>query len=88
MRIWVKIFENNHMIKDLTIEDYSSDTRTHKVYNALEKACVEFDLQKPIWLESTIADFKRTGKTRFTRDCFIEDISFDYLEFHVIEEDY
>ena len=76
------------MLKDITIEDYSSESRTHKVMNALEKACLEFDLAKPIWLESTIADFKRTAKTRFTKDCFIESVEFDYLELHVIEEDY
>ncbi|MBO4679674.1 MAG: hypothetical protein J5626_08385 [Lachnospiraceae bacterium] len=88
MRTWVKLFQNNHMLKDITIEDYSGESRTHKVMNALEKACLEFDLEKPIWLESTIADFKRTAKTRFTRDCFIESVEFDYLELHVIEEDY
>ena len=88
MRTWVKIFQNNHMLKDTTIEDFSSETRTHKVMSALEKACLEFDLQVPIWLDSTIEDFKRTAKTRFTRDCFIESVEFDYLELHVIEEDY
>ena len=88
MRTWVKLFQNNHMLKDITIEDYSAETRTHKVMSALGKACLEFDLPKPIWLNSTIADFKRTAKTRFTKDCFIESVDFDYLELHVIEEDY
>ena len=37
-------------------------------------------------LDSNIAEFKRLDKTRFTRDNFIEDIDFDYLEIHVIEE--
>lgn len=87
MRIWAKIFTDNHLIKDTTIEDYSGETRTHKVYNALDKVCAQFDLQRPIWLEQNIKDFKRTAKTRFTQDSFIEQISFDYLEFHVIEED-
>lgn len=87
MRIWVKIFTDNHLIKDTTIEDYSDETRTHKVYSALDKACEGFDLQRPIWLEQNIKDFKRTAKTRFTKDCFIEAVPFDYLEFHVIEED-
>ena len=35
----------------------------------------------------TISDFKRHAKARFTRDCFVEEIDFDYLEIHVIEED-
>lgn len=87
MRIWGKIFTDNHLIKDITIEDYSKDTRTHKVFAALDKMCVEFDLGKPIWLNSNIKDFKRNGKTRFTKDSFIETVPFDYLEFQIIEED-
>ena len=86
-RLWARIFSNNHMLKDTVICDDSQDTRTHKVFNALENACYEFDLGKPIWLDSTISDFKRHDKTRFTKDNFIEDIDFDYLEIQVIEED-
>lgn len=87
MRIWGKIFSENHLIKDITVEDFSSDTRTHKIFAALNKMCVEFDLSTPLWLDSNIKEFKRHAKTRFTQDCFIESIPFDYLEFHVIEED-
>lgn len=86
-RLWAKEFENNHMIKDTVIGDDSDDTRTHKVFRALEEVCYQFDLGKPIWLDSTIQDFKRHDKARFTQDNFIETIDFDYLEIHVIEED-
>lgn len=86
-RLWAKVFENNHMIRDTVIGDDSDDTRTHKVFRALEEVCYQFDLGKPIWLDSTIQDFKRHDKTRFTQDNFIETIDFDYLEIHVIEED-
>lgn len=88
MRIWGKIFADNHLIKDITIEDYSNETRTHKVFAALDKMCVEFDLGKPIWLDTNIKDFKRRSKTRFTQDSFIETVSFDYLEIQIIEDDY
>lgn len=86
-RLWAKEFENNHMIKDTVIEDGSDDTRTHKVFRALDEVCYQFDLGKPIWLDSTIQDFRRHDKARFTQDNFIETIDFDYLEIHVIEED-
>ena len=49
--------------------------------------CDEFDLWKPIWLESTIEDFKRHAKARFYQDNFVEQIEFDFLEIQVIEED-
>ncbi len=87
MRIWAREFKNLKMLRDTTITDNSDDTRTHKVMNALETACREFDIQVPIWLDINVKDFKLTAKTRFNKDSFIEDVPFDYLELRVIEED-
>lgn len=75
------------MLKDTVICDDRNETRTHKVFHALEEVCYQFNLSKPIWLDSNIQDFKRYDKTRFTQDNFIESIDFDYLEIHVIKED-
>lgn len=86
MRIWFKMMKDNHLIKDMTVTDESGETRTHKIFGALEKACYELDLGKPIWLEANVNEFKRHAKTRFTQDSFIEHIEFDFLEMHVIEE--
>lgn len=87
MRIWAKIFRDNHMLQDTVIENKEDDTRTHKVFRALEEVCCRFDLEQPIWLDNNIAEFGRHSKTRFYQDSFIESVDFDYLEFHVIEED-
>lgn len=87
MRIWGKIWKDNHLLRDTVVENLSQDTRTHKVFGALEEICYEFDLGQPIWLDSNIKEFQRHSKTRFTKDSFIEEIPFDYLELHVIEED-
>jgi hypothetical protein len=76
------------LLRDTTITDESDETRTHKVFHALEEVCYEFDLGKPIWLEANVNEFKRHAKTRFTQDSFIEQIDFDFLEMQVIEEDY
>ena len=86
-RLWGKIFKDNRMIKDTTIINQSDDTRTHKIFAAIEDICTEFDLAKPIWLDSNIKEFKRISKTRFTQDSFIESVDFDYLEIQIIEED-
>ena len=86
-RIWAKEWKNTHLIKDVVIcNDDHTMSRTQKVFDAVDKICIEFDLSKPIWLESNIDEFKRLDKTRFTRDNFIDSIEFDYLEIHVIEE--
>lgn len=86
-RLWARTFKDNHMLRDTVICDDRTETRTHKVFDALEAVCYQFDLEKPIWLDSNITDFKKHDKTRFTSDNFIEAIDFDYLEIHVIEED-
>ena len=86
-RLWGKIWKDNHMLKDTVICDDSEDTRTHKIFHALQEICYEFDLANPIWLDKTINDFKRHSKTRFYQDNFVETVDFDYLEIQVIEED-
>lgn len=87
-RLWAKIFTNNHMTNDIVIcNDDPTLNRTRKVFDALDKICDEYNLSKPIWLDANIAEFKRYDKVRFTSENFIDDIDFDYLEIHVIEED-
>lgn len=89
MRTWGKIIKNNRLVKDVvvSIEDYTV-SRTRKVYQALDEICYTFDLAKPIWLKSNKEDFIKRARTKFTKDSFVEDIEFDYLDFEVIEEDY
>lgn len=86
-RLWGKIYKENRLVKDTVFEEESKDTRTHKVFRGLERICYEFDLEKPIWLDATVAEFKRHSKARFYPDSFIEHPDFDYLEIQVIEED-
>ncbi len=85
-RLWGKEFKDNRMLRDTVICDETDDTRTHKIFNALDAICYEFDLSKPIWLNSTISDFKRHAKARFYQDNFVDSIDFDYLEIQIIEE--
>lgn len=86
-RLWAKEFKDNRMLKDTVICDETDDTRTHKVFHALEKICYEFDLSSPIWLDNAVSEFQRHSRARFYQDSFIDSISFDYLEIQVIEED-
>lgn len=86
-RLWAKLFKDNRMLKDTTICDDNADTRTHKIFHALDEVCYQFDLGKPIWLDSTVTEFKRHAKARFYQDNFIEQIDFDYLEIQILEED-
>ena len=66
-RLWAKEFKDNRMLRDMVICDDSDETRTHKIFNALEEICYEFDLSKPIWLDVTIADFRDMTRQDFIR---------------------
>ncbi|MDO5701955.1 MAG: hypothetical protein Q4G47_01190, partial [Lachnospiraceae bacterium] len=81
MKIWGKIWHNGHMLRDTVKEDSSEETRTHKVFALLREVAEEFDLEVPQWLDVNISEFKKTAKTHFTKDSFIEEVPFDYLEF-------
>ena len=85
-RLWAKIFRDNRLLRDTVVCDGSDDTRTHKVFRALEDVCYQFDLGKPIWLDATVRDFQLHDKTRFTQDNFIDSVDFDFLEIQIIEE--
>ena len=87
MKLWGKIWKDNHLLQDIVIQDESEDTRTHKIFHSLDKICYAFDLGKPIWLDANVEEFQRHAKTRFYQDSFIEEIDFDYLEMQVLEED-
>ncbi|MCQ2506550.1 MAG: hypothetical protein MJ113_05160 [Lachnospiraceae bacterium] len=86
-RLWAKIFNDNHLVKDMVVENIEDVNRTKKVYDSIDKVCEAFDLPHPIWLEKSIKEFIRYSKVKFRQDNFPEQIDFDYLEIHVIEED-
>ena len=87
-RMWAKIWKDNHLLRDLTVSNGREDmTRTQKIFAGIEQVCHEFDLSVPIWLPANISAFKKHDKVRFSQDNFIDEIEFDYLELHVIEED-
>jgi len=88
-RLWAKIFKNNRLVRDMEVQNGDLElNRTRKIYQAIDEICMEFDLAHPLWLESTIREFQQNDKCRFTKDNFPEEISFDFLEIEMLEEDY
>ena len=86
-RMWMKIFKDNRLVKDTVISVTDPNlSRTSKVFHAVSEGFMEFDLSQPIWLDANVREFQRHNKTRFTQDNFVEEIDFDYLEVHIIEE--
>ena len=85
-RLWGKLWKENRLVQDIVICNDSEDTRTHKIFQALDEICCAFDLSKPIWLACNVEEFQKHDKTRFGQDSFIDSIAFDFLEIEVIEE--
>ena len=77
-RLWGKIYKENRLLNDTVISDETNDTRTHKIFHALDAICQEFDLSKPIWLDSTIAEFKSIAMNPKDSDELIEKITESY----------
>lgn len=88
MVIWARLWKHSHLLRETTIEDFSEETRTHKVFHALDEVCLQFDLAQPMWLDQTVREFQRHAKCRFTQDAFVEPVDFDYMEFQILEEDW
>ena len=64
-RLWGKEFKDNRMLRDTVICDETDDTRTHKIFNALDEICYEFDLSKPIWLDSMSIPWLQSHSIRY-----------------------
>lgn len=45
MRIWFKMMKDNHLLRDTTITDESDDTRTHKIFRAIDEVCYALILE-------------------------------------------
>ena len=86
-RLWGKLVKDGRAVQSRTVVRPEEDTRTHKIFGSIEELCKTWDLASPIWLESNISGFKKTAKTRFYAENFIEEIDFDFMEIQVIEED-
>ena len=86
-RLMGSIYKDTHILKSTVICDDTRDSRTKKVFHALDAICHEFDLSSPIWLDANIKDFQKFSKVRFSQDNFIEKLDFGYFQLQVIEED-
>ena len=87
MKIWFRMVKDARILQSETILDESKESRTHKIFGAIDQICYQWDLGKPIWLEANIKEFQRRARTRFSKDHFVEEIELDYLEMEVLEED-
>ena len=58
-RLMGSIYKDTHILKSTVICDDTRDSRTKKVFHALDAICHEFDLSSPIWLDVAGCEYKR-----------------------------
>jgi hypothetical protein len=81
------IYKDGRLLRDcVSRQEDPAVSRTGHVLTALNEICAYLDLAVPIWLDPNIREFQRKSRTQFDKDCFMEEIPFDYLKIEVIEE--
>ena len=77
--LWVRMIKSHRIIKQSTVPCFRDDPM-----EALQEALKELDLSRPLWLAKNQREWDEFGQTRFTKEHFVETISFDQLEIEYI----
>ena len=80
--IWVRLMHKNRIEKDITVECAPEEWK-----NALEGACHQLDVARPMILPRHDRDWEQFSQARFLKEHFIEDIPFDRMEVEFIDPD-
>lgn len=80
-RLWVKLMKHHKMAVNETIECAWGDQQ-----QALVDLCREMDVPAPMWLSKHEFEFEQFRHTAFTKDHFIEEVSFDKMEIEFLDD--
>lgn len=80
--IWVRLMRKNKIDRDITIPCMIEDWQ-----EALEQACHDLDVPRPMILPRHERDFDQFSQARFLADHFVEEIPFDRMEVEFIDPD-
>lgn len=80
--IWVRLMRRTHIEKDTTVECTPNTWQ-----EALDAACHQLDVPRPILLPRHERDWEQFSQVRFLKDHFMEDVPFDRMEVEFIDPD-
>jgi len=80
--IWVRLMRKNRIDRDKTVPCTMEDWQ-----NALENACHELDVPRPMVLPRHERDWNEFSQARFLKEHFMEDVPFDRMEVEFIDPD-
>ena len=78
IRIWAKVMKKDKILKQFMLEkietmDYS------EFFNYLREICENLDIATPVLIKTHLFNYAKYNTVRFTKDDFVESISFDKL---------
>lgn len=80
--LWVRTIVHHHIDKQIVCPCGRLDPQ-----DALNEACSQLDLPKPLWLPKNQRDWDSFGQTRFMPDAFLESVEFERMEIEFIDPD-
>lgn len=80
-RLWVRLMKKHRIDRQTTVDCTADGAQA-----ALEEACREMDVPRPIWLPKNEREFANFRMTAFTQDHFVEQIAFDRMEIEWIDD--
>jgi len=80
--IWVRLMRKTHIEKDATVPCAIQDWQ-----QALDEACRQLDVPRPLLLPRHERDWEQFSQARFLKEHFMEDVSFDRMEVEFIDPD-
>ena len=78
IRIWAKVMKKDKILKQYVLEriepmDYS------EFFSYLREICENLDIATPVLIKTHLFNYAKYNTVRFTKDDFVEQISFDKL---------
>ena len=80
--LWLRTIKHHRMDKQ-HVEPCTRDNPEM----ALEAACRQLDISRPIWLDKHTREWEEFGQTRLLPDDFLESVDFQRLEMEFIDPD-
>ena len=80
--IWVRLMRKNRIDRDTTVA-----CALEQWQDALEEACRQMDVPRPLLLPRHVRDWEQFSQARFLREHFMEDVAFDRMEVEFIDPD-
>ena len=80
--LWLRTIKHHRMDKQ-HVEPCTRDNPEM----ALEAACRQLDISRPIWLDKHTREWDEFGQSRFLPDDFLESVDFQRLEIEFIAPD-